>query len=153
MELNLPRYDFNISKDECGRATIWDRLRRKYVALTPEEWVRQHFTRFLIEERGFPEGLMANEVSLTQNGIHRRCDTLIADKTGEPLAIVEYKAPSVAVTQRTFDQIARYNMVLRAKFLMVSNGITHYCCHMDYKTNNYHFLPDIPFYQLLANDE
>lgn len=150
MELNLPKYDFNISKDEKGTVTIYDRLRRRYVALTPEEWVRQHFTRFLIEERGFPEGLMANEVSLTQNGIHRRCDTLVADPGGEPLAIVEYKSPSVAVTQKTFDQIVRYNMVLKARYLMVSNGLAHYCCEIDYDTGTYRFLQDIPPYSTLA---
>lgn len=152
MELNLPKYDFNISQGEHG-LTIYDTLRRRHVALTPEEWVRQHFTRFLIEERGFPAGLMANEVSLTQNGIQRRCDTLVADRQGNPLAIVEYKAPSVTVSQKTFDQIVRYNMVLKARYLLVSNGLTHYCCKIDYATGSYSFLPDIPSYQSMTQTD
>lgn len=125
---------------------IFDRLRKRYVALTPEEWVRQNFVEYLINERQFPAALMANEVSLTQNGIKRRCDTLIANRQGQPLAIVEYKSPDVEITQQVFDQIVRYNMVLRANYLMVSNGINHYCCHIDYANNSYAFLADILSY-------
>ena len=92
---------------------------------------------------------MGNEVSLTQNGISRRCDTVVADRTGEPLVIVEYKAPNITVTQKTFDQIVRYNMVLHAKYLIVSNGLTHYCCQIDYDADSYRFLEDIPSYDRL----
>lgn len=126
--------------------SVFDRLRKRYVALTPEEWVRQHFVEYLIEEKQFPAALMANEVSLTQNGIKRRCDTLVADREGQPLVIVEYKAPEIEITQQVFDQIVRYNMVLRARYLMVSNGMSHYCCQIDYEDNTYSFLNDIPEY-------
>lgn len=146
--LNLPDYQFNIKKNE-NRLFILDTLRRRWVALTPEEWVRQNFVRYLIEAKSFPAALMNNEISLTQNGIKRRCDTLVADSNGNPIVIVEYKAPSIAVTQKTFDQIVRYNMVLKAKYLIVSNGMNHYCCKIDYNTNSYSFLNEIPSYRNL----
>lgn len=145
-ELNLPHYQFNIKKNENGNFTIFDTLRQRFVALTPEEWVRQNFVRFLIEEKKFPSALMANEVSLVQNGIKRRCDTLIADRNGNPLVVVEYKAPSIPVTQKVFNQIFRYNLVMRAKCLIVSNGLHHYCCKIDYLNGTSSFLEDIPNY-------
>lgn len=146
VELNLPEYDYKVKKRDDGSWAIWDRLRDRWVALTPEEWVRQHFVEWLINAKGFPIALMGNEVSLSQNGIARRCDTVIADRTGQPLVIVEYKAPSITITQKTFDQIARYNMVLHAKYLIVSNGLSHYCCRIDYDNNSYDFLETIPQY-------
>ena len=148
--LNLPEYQFNIKNKEDA-LIILDPLRRRWVALTPEEWVRQNFVRFLIEDREFPPALMNNEISLSQNGIKRRCDTLVADHQGTPLVIVEYKAPTIEISQKTFDQIVRYNMVLRARFLIVSNGITHYCCKINYENNSYTFLKDIPFYGSLVD--
>ena len=145
MQLNLPEHQFTIKKSANG-LTIFDVLRSKFVALTPEELVRQNFVAFLIHHKQFPQALMGNEIALVQNDIKRRCDTLIADREGCPFAIVEYKAPSVEITQKVFDQIVRYNMVLRAKYLMVSNGLQHYCCKIDYDTDSYSFLPDIPCY-------
>lgn len=145
MPLNLPEYPLKVKKNG-SRLSVFDRLRKRYVALTPEEWVRQHFVEYLIEEKQFPAALMANEVSLMQNGIKRRCDTLVADREGQPLVIVEYKAPEIEITQQVFDQIVRYNMVLRARYLMVSNGMSHYCCQIDYENNTYSFLNDIPEY-------
>ena len=145
MQLNLPEHQFTIKKSANG-LTIFDVLRSKFVALTPEEWVRQNFVAFLIHHKQFPQALMGNEIALVQYDIKRRCDTLIADREGCPFAIVEYKAPSVEITQKVFDQIVRYNMVLRAKYLMVSNGLQHYCCKIDYDTDSYSFLPDIPCY-------
>lgn len=149
MQLNLPSYTFKVKSNPDGHRVIFDALRRRYVALTPEEWVRQHFVRYLIEEKGFPAALMANEVSLKQNGIKRRCDTLIADSIGAPLMIVEYKAPHIEISQETFDQIVRYNMVLHARYLVVSNGLNHYCCKIDYDHDDYSFLPEIPTYDAL----
>jgi predicted type IV restriction endonuclease len=146
VELNLPEYDYKVKKRDDGSWSIWDRLRERWVALTPEEWVRQHFVEWLISDRGFPATLMGNEVSLNQNGIARRCDTVVADRTGEPLVIVEYKAPDITVSQKTFDQIVRYNMVLHARYLIVSNGLSHYCCQIDYSNGSYRFLADIPQY-------
>ena len=148
--LNLPDYQFNIKKNENG-FIILDSLRRRWVSLTPEEWVRQNFVRFLIEERQFPAALMNNEISLLQNGIKRRCDTLVADSNGNPLVIIEYKAPTIEIAQKTFDQIVRYNMVLKAQYLIVSNGMNHYCCKIDYENNSYSFLSEIPCYSELSN--
>lgn len=145
MPLNLPDYPLKVKKNG-SRLSVFDRLRKRYVALTPEEWVRQHFVEYLIETKQFPAALMANEVSLTQNGIKRRCDTLVADREGQPLVIIEYKAPEIEITQQVFDQIVRYNIVLRARYLMVSNGMVHYCCQIDYENNTYSFLSEIPSY-------
>ncbi len=148
-QLNLPPYPAQIRNDnDCER--IFDLLRNRYVALTPEEWVRQHFTSFLINYKQFPKSLMANEIGLTLNGTRRRCDTVVFDKQGKPLVIIEYKAPSVNVTQLTFDQIVRYNMVLQARYLIVSNGLSHYCCRINYDNHSYSFLPDIPDYTELV---
>lgn len=132
------------------RTAIYDPLRRRYVALTPEEWVRQHFTHYLVAHRGWPAALLANEVSLTAGGGPRRCDTVLYRREGgAPRAIVEYKAPTVALTQAVFQQIAAYNHVLRADYLLVSNGLQHYCCHIDYHTQTAAYLPDIPTYDAL----
>ena len=149
MTLNLPQRIFNVKVTQQGNRVIFDRLRRRFVTLTPEEWVRQNFVEFLIADRGFPAGLMSNEMSLTQNGICRRCDTVVTDHYGSPMVIVEYKAPSIKITQTVFDQICRYNMVLQAKYLIVSNGLQHYCCKIDYTHNSYSFLPDVPSYNAL----
>lgn len=123
---------------------VFDPLRKKYVALTPEEYVRQHFTAWMTEYLGYPASLINNEVSLSLNNRRRRCDTVVFRSDGSPVIIVEYKAPTVAITQCVFDQIARYNMVLHSRFLIVSNGIRHFCCEMDYEHDSYTFLPKIP---------
>lgn len=125
---------------------VFDPLRRKYVALTPEEYVRQHFTAWMTESLGYPGSLMNNEVSLKLNDTSRRCDTVVFRSDGSPAVIVEYKAPTVAITQSVFDQIARYNMALRSHYLIVSNGLRHFCCEMDYENETYRFLPYIPFW-------
>ncbi len=149
MTLNLPRHDFNVKVTPQGNRVIFDRLRRRFVTLTPEEWVRQNFVEFLIADRGFPAGLMSNEMSLTQNGISRRCDTVVTDHQGSTKVILEYKAPSNKNTQTDIDQICRYNMVLQANYLIGSNGLQHYCCKIDSAHNSYSFLPDIPSYNAL----
>ena len=145
-ELNLPPFDVKISS-EGEKKRIFDVIRRRYVALTPEEWVRQHFVHFLAAEKGYPLSLMANEVQLKLNGMSRRCDTVVYDRTLTPRVIVEYKSPTVEITQKVFDQISRYNRVLRVDFLIVSNGLTHYCCRINYASQGYTFLPDIPKYE------
>lgn len=148
LALNLPSFAVKIQQRD-GKNTIFDPLRKKYVALTPEEWVRQHFTHFLTEFKGYPKGLLANEVQLTLNGTKKRCDTVLFNKDLSARMIVEYKAPSITITQAVFDQITRYNMVLKVDYLIVSNGINHYCCKIDYNTMTYTFLPDIPAYNEL----
>lgn len=125
---------------------VFDPLRKKYVALTPEEYVRQHFTAWMTDHFGYPASLMNNEMSMTLNDTRRRCDTVIFRSDGSPLVIVEYKAPTVAITQNVFDQIARYNMVLQSRYLIVSNGIRHFCCELDYEKDSYTFLPQIPLW-------
>lgn len=147
-ELNLPQYDCKI-KIENGKRYIFDQLRRRFVAITPEEWVRQHFVDFLITAKGYPAGRIGNEISLILNGTKRRCDTVVYDNYGTPCAIIEYKSPNIDITQNVFDQIARYNSVLKVKYLIVSNGISHYCCEIDYEKGNYSFLNDIPDYNAL----
>ena len=123
---------------------VFDSLRGRYVALTPEEYVRQHFTSWMTGELGYPASLIGNEVSISLNGNRRRCDTVVFRSDGSHLMIVEYKAPTVAISQAVFDQIARYNMVLRSRYLVVSNGLRHYCCEMNYDNDSYSFLPSIP---------
>lgn len=148
MQLSLPTYDYQIKRTTDGDQ-IFDCLRHKFVALTPEEWVRQHFIAFLIQHKNYPASLMANEIAISLNNTKRRCDTVVFDKTGKPLVIIEYKAESVEITQKVFDQIVRYNMVLKAQYLIVSNGMKHYCCRIDYDNHTYHFLQDIPPYDSL----
>lgn len=123
---------------------VFDPLRNKYVALTPEEYVRQHFTAWMTGHFGYPASLMRNEVTLTLNDTKRRCDTVVFRSDGTPSVIVEYKAPTVEITQTVFDQIARYNLTLRSSYLIVSNGMRHFCCKMDYDNDTYKFLPQIP---------
>ena len=147
-ELNLPKYGIKIKNDK-GHQSIFDVLRRKYVALTPEEWVRQHFVHFLIEHKGYPKALMANEIQLAIGNKKLRCDSVLYDRMLKPRMIIEYKAPTVNITQKVFDQITIYNMLLHVDYLVVSNGIKHYCCRMDYANQNYLFLEDIPDYQNL----
>ena len=147
-ELNLPKYGIKIA-NENGHQTIFDVLRRKYVALTPEEWVRQHFVHYLIEHKGYPQALMANEIQLAIGNKKLRCDSVLYDRSLKPRMIIEYKAPTVNITQKVFDQITIYNMLLHVDYLVVSNGIKHYCCRMDYDNQKYLFLDDIPDYQNL----
>ena len=144
--LNLPTYNIRL-REVAGKYDVFDPLRRKYVALTPEEWVRQHFVNFLIEQRDYPSGLMANEVSLNLNGLSRRCDTVVYDRHVRPRVIVEYKRPTVRITQKVFDQISRYNIKLRVRWLIVSNGLQHYCCQIDYQSGSCQFVEDIPTYE------
>ncbi len=148
LALNLPTFELKM-KDDGSKKSIFDVIRRKYVTLTPEEWVRQHFVHYLMEQLGYPQELLANEVEVSLNGMSRRCDTVLYNRDLEARMIVEYKAPSIPITQNVFNQIMRYNMVLHVDYLVVSNGIDHYCCKMDYSTNNYTFLTEIPKYEAL----
>ncbi len=148
LDLNLPPCDIKIKK-ENDVLIVFDRLRAKYVALTPEEWVRQNFINFLIEHRNYPPMLIANEMQIKQGKRIRRCDSVVYDNQLNPLVIIEYKAPDVAITQKVFEQIARYNYVLKVPYLIVSNGLSHYCCHVDYENQSIAYLPDIPKYEEL----
>lgn len=152
MKLNLPDFDIKITRDDDGGVKVYDRLRGKAVALTPEEYVRQHFVNYLINAKGYRQSLMANEVSLRLNGTARRCDTLVYTRELRPLVVIEYKAPDVVISQKTFDQIARYNSVIRAPWLIVSNGISHYCCRYMTETGEYRFMRDIPTWEELFDN-
>ncbi|WP_457619290.1 type I restriction enzyme HsdR N-terminal domain-containing protein [Lutibacter sp.] len=143
--LNLPTYKFKI-KNTKNKYTIFDIVRKKYVSLTPEEWVRQHLIHYLVEEKKYPVSLIAIEKQLTINNLTKRTDILVFNSEGTPEIIVECKAPSIKITQRTFDQIARYNLKLNANYLIVSNGLKHYYCKMDLLKKEYVFLDTIPNY-------
>lgn len=147
--LNLPQFHIQTQETE-GNTSIYDILRKRYIRLTPEEWVRQHFIHYLIEHLNYPSALLANEVTIQVNGISRRCDSILYHKTGGlPRMIIEYKAPYITITQQVFQQIYSYNSVLRANYLIVSNGINHYCCHIDYQTRKIRYLEQIPAFDEL----
>ena len=146
--LNLPPYPIKI-QEKGEKRQIFDFLRRKWVALTPEEWVRQHFTHFLVEHKNYPQALLANEVELRIGEKRLRCDTLLYNKELRPRMIIEYKAPTIQIQQKTFDQISVYNLLLKVDYLVVSNGLRHYCCKMDYERQSYQFLKDIPDYETI----
>ena len=148
MEINLPPFETKL-RERNGKREIFDFLRRRYVALTPEEWVRQHFVHFLVDHKGYPKGLLANELELHIGEKRLRCDTLLYNSMLQPRMIVEYKAPEISITQRVFNQITVYNMLLHVDYLIVSTGLQHYCCRMDYTQGVYTFLPTIPDYQEL----
>ncbi len=144
--LNLPSYQIKISGTQL-KPTIFDILRRKYVALTPEEWVRQHFVHYLIEHKNYPTSLLANEVKLQVGDKTLRADSVLYDTNLRPRMIVEYKAPTIKLTQKVFDQISIYNMLLKVDYLIVSNGMESYCCKMDYESRGYTFLKEVPDYK------
>ena len=146
--LNLPSYDAKIRKNG-SLMEIYDPLRRKYVVLTPEEWVRQHFVNWLISDKEYPTSLMANEAGIKLNSLTRRCDTVVYDQHLDPLMIIEYKESNISITQDVFDQVVRYNTVLKVPYIVVSNGVNHYCCKMNYEKQSYDFLTDIPNYREL----
>jgi len=151
-ELNLPSYAVKV-RGTREKPEIFDFLRKRYVALTPEEWVRQHFTHWLVEHKSYPQGLLGNEIALKCGEKTVRCDSILYDKEVRPQMIIEYKAPSVPLTQKVFDQITAYNLLLHVDYLTVSNGIEHICCKMDYKHRRYVFLQDIPDYADLTRKE
>lgn len=144
-ELSIPIYDFKFDTTS-GKPRIYDPLRKKYVALTPEEWVRQNFVQYLVQVLDYPRGLMQIEASITVYNFSRRCDAVLFDRSLQPRMIIECKAPDVTLNERTFEQIAVYNAALKARYLTVTNGRTHYCCRIDYDNQTYKFLPAIPQY-------
>lgn len=150
LELNLPRYDFKVRLAE-GKQYIFDEIRKKYVVNTPEEWVRQNFIRYLINEKGYPGSLIGIEYEIKLNRLLKRCDAVVFSKKALPVMILEFKAPGVPVSQLVFDQIERYNKVLRVGYLLITNGLKHYCCKIDFDSNNYVYLREIPFYNDLTD--
>lgn len=146
---NLPPYPLKL-RQQNGKLEVFDELRKKYVVLTPEEEVRQRFIHFLILDKKYPKGLLAVEYSLKVNQLKKRADIVVFSRFGHPLLVVECKAPSVKITQSVFDQIARYNMNLKVDFLMVTNGLEHFCCQLDFIKNTYVFLMEIPDFSMIG---
>ena len=141
--LNLPTYSFSLKSEE-GRFWIFDPVRRKYVLLTPEEWVRQNFLQYLVQEKDFPASLMAIEREFNFNRMKKRTDILVHNRQGEPVFLVECKAPAVPVTREVFDQIGLYNLNYNVPWLVVTNGMKHYCCKFVKEEGEYRFTDRIP---------
>ncbi len=146
--LNLPPYPFKLT-DDNGQLTLFDELRKKNIILTPEEWVRQHFVQYLIRQKQYPKSLIKLEGGLRLHGMAKRTDIVVFNSSGEKILLVECKAPSVAISQATFDQAARYNMVHKVKLLAVSNGLQHYYCSISHESETYKFLEELPGYKEL----
>ncbi|WP_308993607.1 type I restriction enzyme HsdR N-terminal domain-containing protein [Mariniflexile litorale] len=143
--LNFPKFPFRFKNSE-NKISIFDCIRKKFVILQPEEWVRQHCILYLMEEKGYPKSLINIEKELIVNDLKKRYDIVVFSNDGSIYLIVECKAPSITISQQTFDQIAQYNRVLNANYLMVTNGLNHYYCQMDFENERYDFLKDIPNY-------
>lgn len=146
LQLNLPASQFSIKQTEKGYF-IFDKFRKKYVKLTPEEWVRQHFLMYLTEHKGYPEALIAVEQEVSLNKMKKRCDAVLYDLQIKPQLIIELKAPNIPITQAVFDQVAVYNSKLKVEYFMISNGMEHYCCRVNTATESYEFFEEIPDYQ------
>lgn len=144
-ELNFPKFEFRFKNNE-NKVSIFDVIRKRFMVLQPEEWVRQHCVHYLITVKKYPISLINVEKELKVNDLKKRYDIVVFNTDGTIHLIVECKAPKIEIKQNTFDQIARYNLALNATYLMVTNGINHYYCNMDFEAEKYHFLQDIPEY-------
>jgi hypothetical protein len=145
-KLNFPTYSFRFKNSE-NNVAIFDEIRKKFILLTPEEWVRQHTLHYLIQDNKYPKSCINVEKLIKINTLNKRYDVVVFQTNGEIFLLIECKAPEVAITQQTFDQIARYNLVLKAKYLMLTNGINHYFCQMDFENEKYIFLKELPEYK------
>lgn len=146
-KLNFPDYTFRFKNSE-NKVAIFDDVRKKFIILTPEEWVRQHVVRYLLDEKKYPKSYLNVEKIIKINGLIKRYDIVVFQPNGKIFLLVECKAPGITISQNTFDQIARYNMTLDASYLMVTNGLNHYFCKMDYQEEKYHFLQNLPEFTL-----
>lgn len=144
-QLNFPHFDFRLRKTN-NRPEIFDPVRHKYVMLTPEEWVRQHLIAFLVHIKGYPVSVIGVEKQLLINKLPRRFDLVVFGRSANPFLLVECKAPGVDITEKTFDQAARYNMLLQAEYFIITNGLEHYTCRIDYSNRQYVFIEEIPAY-------
>lgn len=145
-KLNFPKFEYRFKSTE-NKVSIFDVIRKKFIILQPEEWVRQHCVHYLINDKNYPKSLINVEKELTINGLKKRYDIVIFNSDGSIFLIVECKSHNIKIDQTTFDQIARYNLVLNAAYLMVTNGLNHYYCEMDMKSERYSFLKTIPDYK------
>ncbi|WP_439184074.1 type I restriction enzyme HsdR N-terminal domain-containing protein [Carboxylicivirga taeanensis] len=142
-QLNLPPAQLRTRSTE-NRIQVFDEVRKKYVVLTPEEWVRQHFIHYLVKHLNYSPGLVAVEIPVKVNGLSQRADIVLYNKKGKPVVIVECKAPDVPVTRRVFNQAARYNTQLKVDYLIVTNGLQHYCARLLDEQGNYELQNAIP---------
>lgn len=147
-ELNLPAFDIQLTQRD-GKLQVWDILRQRFVRLTPEEWVRQHFVHYMINELGYPSSLLMNEVSLKVEGLSRRSDSVLYDRQLRPIMLIEYKAPSIPLGPKVLEQIVRYNYTMRVPYLILSNGLEHQAYYIDYDAMKYEVLTQIPEYASL----
>jgi hypothetical protein len=145
LPLNLPPYPFKIT-DEHGQLTLFDEIRKRNIIITPEEWVRQHFVQYLIRQKKYPKTLIKLEGGHKLHGMPKRSDIVVFNLKGEKILLVECKAPSVPIDQKTFDQVARYNMVHKVNLLAVTNGLQHYYCSIDFENRDYKFIEELPLY-------
>ena len=143
--LNFPKFSFRFKNSE-NKVSIFDAVRKRFIILQPEEWVRQHCVQYLVTEKKYPLSLINVEKELTINNLKKRYDIVVFNTQGDVHLIVECKAPQIGIDQSTFDQIARYNLALKANYLMVTNGLEHYYCQMDFEAESYVFLKEIPEY-------
>ena len=143
--LNFPTYSFRLKNSE-NNTHIFDVIRKKFVVLQPEEWVRQHCVQYLIQEKNYPISLINVEKVVLINGLKKRYDIVVFNPDGSLALVVECKAPKVKITQAAFDQIARYNLTLKAPYLMVTNGLNHYFCTMNHNLESFEFLESLPNY-------
>ena len=150
MKLNLPEYNFKIRINQSGKNEIFDDFRKKYVIATPEEWVRQNFMRYLKEEKKYPSMLMAIEKGIRINNMQKRFDAVIYSRNGQPIMLIEFKSPDVKLSQKVMEQVSRYNLSLNVNYLLVSNGLSHYCCKIDKKKGTFNFLNEIPTFEMLV---
>ena len=146
--LTLPNSPFRTKLVDV-KLKIFDTIRRKWLVLTPEEWVRQNMTAYLLDQKQVPPIRMVNEVAIAYNNLQLRCDALSYDNQCKPLILIEYKAPHIPLDQKVFDQIAVYNNSFHLPYLFISNGMQHIFCTLNRETNTYTFLPDIPNYNQL----
>jgi hypothetical protein len=147
-KLNFPTYSFRFKNSE-NKVAIFDEIRKKFILLTPEEWVRQNTLHYLVQDNTYPKSYINVEKLIKINTLNKRYDIVVFQPNGSIFLLIECKAPEVAITQKTFDQIARYNLALKAKYLMVTNGLNHYFCQMDFENKKYIFLSELPQYENL----
>ena len=151
MQLNLPEYEIKLRNSADSKTEVFDPFRKKYLVLTPEEWVRQNFLQYLVQEKGFPASLISVEKGLKVHNQQKRFDAVVFNNRLIPIVLIEFKSTDVKLSQKVFDQIAMYNLKMKVKYLIISNGLTHYCCEMNYELNNYRFLQEIPDFKTLSS--
>ncbi|MGL1885964.1 MAG: type I restriction enzyme HsdR N-terminal domain-containing protein [Reichenbachiella sp.] len=144
-KLALPTFNFKI-RESNGQQQIWDDYRKKYIVITPEEWVRQHFLRYMEEYLNYPKSLMKVEGGLEYNRMKKRPDIVAFGNSGQPLVVVECKAPEIKIDQSVFEQASVYNKIIKAKYIIATNGVNHFCCVQNHETGTSSFMDEIPAY-------